>query len=219
MKVLAKLISWIFLPLLAPVYALCIAMFIPSFTEDFFQENSLFVIDFTGKKVLLYLFGFFSFLAPALTVLFLQTRGKVSSVMMDNRTERIIPSVMVILYGISLLSILLLKVPSTFPGSKFLYGLALGSLIAVTCCTIITLKWKVSLHGTGMGILSGFVFCYYANMLLFPMWVLVLTFILSGVVMSARLILKLHTLSQLLIGFAIGFIGLVIGIKFFLGSC
>lgn len=215
MKVFSKFISWVFLPLLAPVYALCIAMFVPSFTADFFQDNSLYILDFQAKKVLIYLFGFFSFLAPSLTVLFLQTRGMVSSVMMEKRSERIIPSLMVILYGISLLAILYLKVPLTFPGSKFLFGLALGSLIAVTCCVILTFKWKVSLHATGMGILSGFLYMYYSQMVHFPMWILVFAFITSGIVMAVRMVLNLHSLAQLLVGFVIGFVSLIFGILFY----
>lgn len=212
MKVIASLISWIFLPLLAPVYALCVAMFIPSFAPDFFQRNSLYFLDFEARKILLYLFGFFSFLAPSLTILFLQTRGLVSNVMLDNRKERVLPSFLVIIYGVSLFVILNLKIPLSFPGAVFLYGLSLGSLISVVICSLITLKWKVSLHATGMGILSGFVFYYYANMLFFQLPVLLTLFLLSGIVMSARMYLKLHTLNQLLIGYSIGFIGTILGI-------
>jgi len=107
MKVFSKVLSWIFLPLLAPVYAVVIAMYVESWQADFYQGESLFSLDPRAKEFFLYLFTSFSFLAPALTVLFLQTRGSVSSVMMEKRTERIIPSIMVVLFGISLLTILL----------------------------------------------------------------------------------------------------------------
>jgi membrane-associated phospholipid phosphatase len=168
------------------------------------------------KEVLIYMFGAFSFFAPALTVLFLQTRGAVSSVMMEKRSERIIPSVMVVLFGISLFAILLYKVPLALSGSKFIFGLSLGSLLSVISCTILTFRWKVSLHATGMGILTGFLVIYFSNMLIFPMWILVLSFVLSGIVMSARMYLKLHSLSQLLIGYAIGFMGVIIGVLYFI---
>ncbi|AEA43766.1 phosphatase PAP2 family protein [Fluviicola taffensis] len=217
MRIVSKIISWVFLPLLTPVYALAIAMYCFNLEEYYssYQENCLYLLPDEAKEVLLYLFGAFSFFAPALTVLFLQTRGSVSSVMMEKRSERIVPSVMVVLFGISLLAILLYKVPPELSGSKFIFGLALGSLISVISCTILTFRWKVSLHATGMGILTGFLFMYYSKMLLFPLWILVLAFIASGIVMSARMYLKLHSLSQLVVGFAIGFIGLVLGIKFF----
>lgn len=215
MKIFAKVLSWVFLPLLAPVYAIAIAMYLENWESDFYQENNLFSLDIKAKEVLMYLFAAFSFFAPALTVLFLQTRGSVSSVMMEKRAERIIPSVMTILFGISLLAILLYKVPFGLQGAKFLFGLALGSLCAVIVCTALTFRWKVSLHATGMGILTGFLFIYYSKMLFFPLWVLVLAFLASGIVMSARMYLKLHTLSQLLVGYAIGFVGVISGVLYF----
>lgn len=215
MKIFSKVLSWIFLPLLTPVYAVAIAMYVESWEADFYQGENLFSLDPGAKKFFMYLFTSFSFLAPALTVLFLQTRGSVSSVMMEKRTERIVPSIMVVLFGISLLMILLLKVPESLPGARFIFGLSLGSLISVIVCTILTFRWKVSLHATGMGILTGFLYMYYSKMLIFPLWILVLAFIASGIVMSARMYLKLHSLTQLVVGFAIGFASLVLGIKFF----
>jgi len=139
----------------------------------------------------------------------------VTSVMMEKRTERIIPSIMVVLFGVLLLAILLLKVPATIPGARFIFGLSFGSLLAVIVCTILTFRWKVSLHAAGMGILTGFLYMYYSQMLIFPMWILVLSFLASGIVMAARMYLKLHSLTQLIVGFAVGFTGLVIGIRFF----
>ncbi|WP_343634761.1 phosphatase PAP2 family protein [Fluviicola sp.] len=215
MKIVSKILSWLFLPLLAPVYAVVIAMYTESWEADFYQGDSLFSLDERAKEFFLYLFTSFSFLAPALTVLFLQTRGSVTTVMMEKRTERIIPAIMTVLFGISLLAILLFKVPHNLPGARFIFGLSFGSLIAVVVCTALTFRWKVSLHAAGMGILTGFLYMYYSKMLIFPMWILMLAFIASGIVMSARMYLKLHSLSQLVIGFAIGFAGLVLGIQFF----
>lgn len=215
MKVFSQLISWIFLPLLAPVYAITIAMYVESWEADFYQGESLFSLPAQAKEFFIYLFTSFSFLAPALTVLFLQTRGSVTSVMMERRSERIIPSIMTILFAVSLFLILLLKVPQNLPGARFIFGLALGSLISVVVCTLLTFRWKVSLHATGMGILCGFLFMYYSNMLIFPLWILMAAFLASGFVLSARMYLKLHNLSQLVVGFFIGFVGLMIGIHFF----
>lgn len=215
MKLLSKILSWVFLPLLAPVYAIVIAMYVKSQEAYFYWGESLYALDDRVKEFFLYLFTSLSFLAPALTVLFLQTRGSVTSVMMEKRSERIIPSVMVVLFAVLLLVILLVKVPPVIPGARFIFGLSFGSLLAVVVCTILTFRWKVSLHATGMGILTGFLYMYYSQMLIFPMWILVLAFLCSGIVMAARMYLKLHSLSQLIVGFSIGFAGLVVGIKFF----
>lgn len=210
MTYLAKLLSWAFLPLFVPVYALTIGLYIENWEYNYFQHNCLFAIyNPEAKEVLMYLFFAFSFLAPALTVAFLQLRGNVDSVMLEKRSQRVVPSLMTIGFGILLLVMLYVKVPIAINGGPFIYGLAAGSLLTVVLCTILTFSWKVSLHAAGMGILSGFLVIYYYHMDYYPMWILLLALIMSGVVMSARMYLKLHTLGQLVIGYFIGFFSLV----------
>ena len=45
MKVVSKILSWLFLPLLAPVYAVVITMYTESWEADFYQGDSLFSLD------------------------------------------------------------------------------------------------------------------------------------------------------------------------------
>lgn len=217
MKVVSKFLSWVFLPLLAPVYAISIGMFVENWEMDMFQRNCLYAIfSMEAKQVLMYLFIAFSFLAPAITVATMQIRGNVDSVMLEKRSQRIIPSLLTIVYGIGLLAILYVKVPIVINGGKFIYGLALGSLISVIVCTAITFRWKVSLHATGMGILSGFLSIYFYYMYSYSLWILASVFIASGLVMSARMYLKLHSLEQLVIGYLIGFFGVIAGCLYYL---
>lgn len=210
MTYLAKFLSWAFLPLFVPVYALAIGMYVENWEYSYFQRNCLYAIyNPEAKEVLMYLFFAFAFLAPAITVAFLQLRGNVDSVMLEKRSQRIIPSVMTIGYGIILMVMLYLKVPIGINGGPFIYGLAAGSLLTVIICTVITFSWKVSLHAAGMGMLSGFLVIYYYYMDYYPLWLLLVCLIVCGLVMSARMYLKLHTLGQLLIGFGIGFLSVV----------
>ncbi len=209
MNKVALAISWLFLPLFAPVYALLIALFSVNFESYGFQDNCLFVLQPEQKKAILSLFFIFSFIGPAISVVLLRFSGQISSVMMDKRSERFVPSIMTNLFGISLLSILLWKMDFTFPGARFLFALAAGSCSTVLICTIITRKWKISLHAAGMGILSGFLFGYFNKMEFFNVWLFAGVILLSGLVMSARMFLGAHSLKQLAAGFLVGALNLV----------
>ena len=215
MRTFAHIISWLFLPLLAPVYALLIAMYTPAFEAHFLQPNSLFFLNGDQKYAVLYLFIAFSFLAPAITILFLQIRGAISSVMMHARSERVLPAVLVNLFGVTLIVMIHQLIPETLRGYVFISGLAYGSLLTVFFCTLLTGKWKVSLHAAGMGILSGFVFAYYSHMNLFPSWIIPVVFLLSGLVMSMRIVLNAHDLKQSFTGYFIGFVTTTTAISLF----
>lgn len=209
MNLVAKIISWLFLPLLAPVYALLIAFYTVNLESDFFMGNNLYVLYDDQKNAILSLFFIFSFVGPAISVLLLRMSGQITTVMMDNRSERIVPSIMTNLFGISLLSILLWKMDLTFPGARYIFGLAAGSCSTVLMCTFITRKWKISLHAAGMGILVGFLISYFYNMETFNLNYLLAAVIISGVVMSARLQLGAHDLKQLFAGFFVGTLNLI----------
>lgn len=205
MTLVARIFSWLFLPLLAPLYALAIVMYTESNEQDFLEPNSLYILPDQFKLGIIYIFGLFSFIIPALTVLYLRIQGNVGSVMLNERKERYIPAIVTTLSGVALLFMLISYVPNEINGFRFLMGLALGSFITVICCTIMTFRFKISLHAAGMGILSGFLVAYDAHMFNFNIMYVAIIFFISGVVMSMRMVLGVHSLSQCLLGFLTGF--------------
>lgn len=205
MKKAAHIISYLFIPLLAPVYAMLVAMYVQNYEDNYFQPNCLFFLQPEAKYAILYLFVTFSFIAPALTIVILYLRGTISGMMLENRKERILPSILVNLFGFGLFLCIWRMVPFTMPGYRFVYGLSLGSSLTVLLCTIVTFRWKISLHAAGMGILTGFVFTYFYHMLEFSVPLMAGLFVLSGLVMSARMVLKAHSLAQLFYGYLAGF--------------
>ena len=60
---------------------------------------------------------------------------------------------------------------------------------------------KVSLHATGVGILTGFVFAYVLEQIYFQLWILVVVILISGIVLTTRLFLEKHTPKELIIGY------------------
>ena len=69
MRVLAHIISWLFLPLLMPIYAVAVALYIPSMEQNFFQEDTLYWLNPKFKLVVIAWFSIFSFFAPAFSLL------------------------------------------------------------------------------------------------------------------------------------------------------
>ncbi|MBQ0143290.1 MAG: hypothetical protein KBT06_10955 [Prevotellaceae bacterium] len=90
--------------------------------------------------------------------------------------------------------------------AQFMRGILVAALVAQFVCAIINIKWKVSTHMMGVGGLSGI---YVAFSYIFgfnPIWGLSLLLILSGCLGSARMILRQHTLPQVIVGYIVGFI-------------
>lgn len=202
MNILAQIISWIFIPLNAPVFALLIGLFSPSYRAGNEQETLYFISD-ELKWYLLEFFFIFSFAIPVLSLGFLKINGIISSITVPSRTERKLPALIVLTSALGLYVLLILKAPNrVLPDS--IYSLSLGALIAVALCTVITFKWKISLHALGMGIITGFLIGYFSTQSVFPFWVLPIAIIGSGLVISARMALELHSLTQSMAGYFLG---------------
>jgi len=206
MRLLAKITSWIFLPLLVPIYALLIVFYIPSIDTDFLQRNSLYGLPPNIKLAILSMFAIFCFLLPSLVIVFMRLLGLISTVMLENRKERFAPAFATIISGIALVYTFYTIASPNITGYYFVLGLALGSLITVVLCTFITLWFKISLHAAGMGILCGFLMAYFSEMQQYYLSIMAVAFLLSGFVMSMRMALEAHNLRQSIYGFAFGFV-------------
>jgi membrane-associated phospholipid phosphatase len=213
MKLFSQLISWIFLPLFMPVYALLLTMYIPSLEQGFFQNNTIYLLDPRLKLALLGIFFLFSFLAPAISLVILKRNNKISNLEIDNRSERSIPILVTAIYSLILAWFLMVKTP---PGilPPAVYLLPAGGTVAIVLVMLITRFDKISLHALGVGMLMGFLIAYFQTQAQFQMGILFLTTIVSGVVMSARLFLGKHNLRQCLMGYFLGILVIYLTIKF-----
>lgn len=213
MKEIAKIISWVFLPLFMPIYALIIPMYLPSMEEGFYQKNTLFWMRDELKLAVLGIFTLFSFIAPAITLLILKSTNKISNIEVDNQQERAIPVLITVLYCCILTWFLFEKTPEGLLPQPILL-LPIGGLIALPIAALVNKYDKISLHAIGVGMLFGFLVGYYQHQIEFNINIILLSCLLSGLVMSSRIYLKKHTLEQSLAGFGLGFITLF-GLLFF----
>jgi membrane-associated phospholipid phosphatase len=90
--------------------------------------------------------------------------------------------------------------------AMFFRGVVMAALISQIICITINAWWKVSTHMVGMGGLVGalnaFSILFFYNPVL-PFCVLLL---LSGALGTSRIVLRQHSLAQVLVGFGIGYI-------------
>jgi membrane-associated phospholipid phosphatase len=74
--------------------------------------------------------------------------------------------------------------------------------------------WKVSMHSAGSGAVIGGLVAYSAIFGFNPIWWLCGTILLSGCVMTSRMVLLQHSLTQVLVGTLVGVICGFFGIIF-----
>ena len=206
MRILSQTVSWVFMPLFMPIYALLIVMYVPA-QEDLFYNHDcpdcVYLLDFQIKKALFYMFGIFCVIAPGFSFMLLKRSGVINTLEMETRAERTVPIIIMFIYCFGLF----LLMTYTAKGAnlpKFVFSLPLSGA-AVTGFFIALNQWKkVSIHAAAVGIFTGFILAYLAVNMKFGIGMLLVSILLSGVVMSARLFLQKHTLQELVVGWFTG---------------
>jgi hypothetical protein len=88
----SKIVSWLFLPMLMPIYGLLIAMYVKNIEYDGYDDNNLFIgISAELKYRVLVLFIIFTALFPMMLIMFLKQNGKIKSYEMEDKDDRGFP--------------------------------------------------------------------------------------------------------------------------------
>ncbi|WP_417266189.1 hypothetical protein [Brumimicrobium sp.] len=214
MKGFASFISWLFLPLFTPIYGLLLTLYLPVQSKSFVANESLFMIDPVAKYLFLLLFLVFIVLAPGMSFAVLRMNKTIRSFQMESKEERLTPIAIMTFYCMVLYLFL------HFQGEgvlipKIIKAMVLGGAIAGFIAYFITKKMKISLHGIGMGALFGFFYMYATGLEQVPVGMLISIVFLGGVVLSARLVLKAHSMKEISAGYLLGFATQIISIYFY----
>lgn len=169
---------------------------------------------FAGYPVLvrLYLLGvvvLYTMLIPLLALGVLRSLGRVSDFRIDNRNERIFPLLIgAVCYLLCALT--LGRIESAAFIRKFMVAAACCEMM----CLAVSLRWKISLHLTGMGALTAMLvvmnFIGVGNMFV-P---LIAVVVASGALAAARLYLGCHNGMQVFAGFCGGFVVATLAVLF-----
>lgn len=101
---------------------------------------------------------------------------------------------------------ILLYVMNDIHAPVFISGIIVISLLVQCICTVITLWWKISIHSAGMGAIIGALVAYSIIFQFNPVWWLCAAILVSGLVNSSRMLLRQHTLGQVMGGTFVGFL-------------
>lgn len=188
----AQLISDILSPILVPTYATALTMWVTplrSVPEETRWLVIAMVFVITG-------------LIPLISIAVMIKLGIVSDRAVSQRNQRYIPmSVAAVCYfGAAMFTG---SIGAPFWMKMFFFGAAVATIIDL----LITLKWKISAHTTSMGGLVGMMFWFAVSGLadVNVMIMLSMGIVLAGVMCTARLLLKRHTLGQVIAGLILGF--------------
>ncbi|MDY0084962.1 MAG: hypothetical protein RBR84_03485 [Bacteroidales bacterium] len=192
-KLIAKILSVLFHPLLIPVWAY--------FALIWQADLILLRIPYNMIWKLAGLIFMTTFLFP-LSIIYLMLRfGLISSLQMPLRQERIAPLLITAVFFY--LTYYLLKHLQIAP---VLYVYMLGATLLAIIASAISLWWKISLHMIGLGAITG---TFAGLVLLSPEsfhLLLILSVLISGLIGTSRLILLAHKPMEVYVGFFTGFL-------------
>lgn len=185
----SRVISAVFTPFLFPLL-----VFLLLFTVTF-----LHVLPWRYKITVLVLVYCFTILLPMLSIFLLHKMNGWPLRALRHREKRIIPYILTILsYGGCLFTMRSLYLP------RYLNAIIIVALICMLICAVVNLRWKISTHMASSGMVIGGIFSYSLIFQFNPIWWLCGFILLSGMLGSARIILRQHTLGEVSGGFLVG---------------
>ena len=194
-KILALIISYLFHPLWYPLLGVYILFQTPTYIN--------YAIPDEYKWKIYVLLGFITIVSPVFTLILLKKIKLVRDKHLALARERIYPYITTIIYYV--FGIYLFQkagVPAVI-----LYYL-LGAVIAVFLDFLLNFKLKISAHTTAIGGLLAMLLAVSLRWHLDLSFYIIIAFFIAGIVATARLILQAHKLSEVFLGFLIGFISM-----------
>lgn len=192
MKSVAHIISTIFQPLFMPIYGVAL-LFLYTYFSVMYAEQFWIII----------LPAFlFSFAIPASLIYLLYKFHIISDLSLKVRKERLFPYLITLTsYALMIAFYYRLGMPRWF-----LMQMS-ASVIIMIIAIFITLVWKISAHMFGIGgLIGGAMAVSYFVERTNPYFMFMGLFIIAGLIGTSRLILKRHTLGQVIAGFFLGFL-------------
>lgn len=188
----SNFLSWIFVPLMMPVYGAIIAFTLSILSFNMLSVRVLFIGLVAGINLML----------PISVIIILKRVGVLSDYGVNRRSERSLPYLIGIVCLIATAVLLYFKhAPLWFVA--FYVGGALAGIIEL----LVNLRWKISAHAAGVAgvvaLLSYLVLYDFTLPSAFG-W-LVASVAIAGLVGSARILLGKHSVWQVLAGYAVGF--------------
>lgn len=199
-RLIAKVISYIFHPLFIPVY---IAWFLISVQPYLFAS-------FTPAEKLLAIIRFFIMYSffPLVTVLLAKGLGFLDSIYLKTQKERIIPYIACGVYYFWM-SYVLRHQPEF---SKEVVQLSMAIFIASSLGLLVNIVMKVSMHTMSMGIMLAFMaLLAFTQPGSYSVYISI-AFLIAGLVCTSRFIVSDHTPTEIYTGLLVGGVSQLIAV-------
>lgn len=196
-----KLLSALFNPFMAPFL---------SFMVLFFFTYLNLLLPWSYQLLVLCVVLAFTILIPSFCIFVLRKANGWGIGAFHIRERRYTPY---LIYIINYVACLLLMNELLLP--RYMNGIILGSLLSMIFSILANFEWKISEHMTAMGGVVGGLIIFSALFNYNPLGWLSFFLLLAGALGSSRINLKHHTITEVIMGFGIGFICIFLGIGLF----
>lgn len=187
----ARIMSMIFTPFYLPLVGL-VALFVFSYMS---------LLPLAYKLPMLLTVYFFTILSPSLLIhLYRKVQGWTSREL-GRKERRIVPYIISILCYFG--CFFLMEYHNT---PRAISIILVAALMIQMICAFINIWWKISTHTAAIGGVAGGLVTYSIAFSFNPIWWLSFVILLAGMVGSARMILRQHSLSQVVTGFLVGLV-------------
>jgi len=199
MKAIAKIISYLFHPLLFPTYgAILILLVNPNLYGRFGsrEDNIWLIIVFA-----------LTFMFPAVWLLMMKRLDLIDSLNLETTKDRIVPFVATATFYLWTTEMFKPTATMRIPPNQLIFYMMMGACASIFIAFFVNIFTKISLHTIGTGSLLGLLitlipFSTYDLRLVF-----IFAILLAGAVGASRLVLKAHTEREVFSGYFVGFSG------------
>ena len=186
MRQIANILSYLFFPLIIPIYGMLLLFSVRLFS---YYPDQVMLMAYLTVII-------FGTLIPVMFIWALNKSGIVSDIQLTKQRERFLPYLGTLFsYLIGAWMLYKIKMP------PFVVGLMLAVAVALLVNMIVNIRWKISSHATGVGGLFGGILSVSYVLHINPLFWIIVVALVCGMVASARIYLKAHTPAQVLAGF------------------
>ena len=195
----ARVVSLVLTPFYLPILGL-IALFTLSYLRQ---------MPWPYKFQVLTMVYLFTVLLPTVLIHLYRRYHGWTLIQLGNKERRMVPYVISILcYFACAYWMDYLHIP------HFMSNIVTAALFIQIVCALINVWWKISAHMAAIGGVAGALFVFAEVFGFNPVWWHCLVFVVAGILGTSRMILRQHTLLQVVAGFLVGIVCAIIGIVF-----
>lgn len=185
----ARIMSMVFTPFYLPIVGL-IALFIFSYMS---------LLPMIYKLVILAMVYLLTVVAPSLLIHLYRLCQGWTSHELGRKERRLVPYIIsIVCYFACFFWMEYRNTP------RVISIIVVVALTIQMVCALINIWWKISTHTAAIGGVAGGLVSYSIAFSFNPLWWLCFVLILAGAVGTARMILRQHSLSQVVTGFLVG---------------